>query len=143
MLDEPNEEDNVPVMGMDPPCYSFTSFFSYLRSYALKGNNMQRREQLTNIDTFNVSDIRFGQRQTYEIPDSDQYYDRIPITVKHDETSFGSLLLKTEKCFSFGARQTSTRKQERSMDGRCQSACMTKKERHQTRYHLFKDSEKL
>lgn len=66
---------------------------------------MQRREQLTNVDNLNVNDIHFGQRQTFKIPDTPLTYDRVPITINHDETTFGSLLLKTEKCFSFGAQQ--------------------------------------
>lgn len=66
---------------------------------------MQRREQLTNINNLNVNDIHFGQRQTFKIPDSPLTYDRVPITINHDENTFGSLLLKTEKCFSFGAQQ--------------------------------------
>ena len=66
---------------------------------------MQRREQLTNVNNLNVNDIHFGQRQTFKIPDSPLTYDRVPITINHDESKFGSLLLKTEKCFSFGAQQ--------------------------------------
>lgn len=66
---------------------------------------MQRREQLTNVNNLDVYDIRFGQRQTFKVPDTPITYDRVPIVINHGEATFGSLLLKTEKCFSFGAQQ--------------------------------------
>ena len=66
---------------------------------------MQRREQLTNINDLDMFDLRFGKPQTFKIPDSDRTYDRVPIVIHYGDATFGSLLLKTEKCFSFGAQQ--------------------------------------
>lgn len=66
---------------------------------------MQQREQLTSIHNFGMFDVRFGKARTSKIPDSDRTYDRIPITINYGDAVFGPLLLKTDKCFSFGARQ--------------------------------------
>ena len=66
---------------------------------------MNRREQLTNIDTLSVNNIQFGKHEVYKVQDTDTTYERIPITIQHDKDTFGSLLLKKPKCFSFGAQQ--------------------------------------
>lgn len=65
---------------------------------------MQRREQLTNIDDLDMSNLHFEKPKTFKIPYSDRTYDCIPIVINYDDATFGSLLLKTDKCFSFGAQ---------------------------------------
>lgn len=70
---------------------------------------MQAREQLTSIDNFGMFDVPFEKTRTFKIPDSDRTYDRIPITINYDNAVFGPLLLKTDKCFSSGARQNTNK----------------------------------
>ena len=70
---------------------------------------MQQREQLTSIHNFGMFDVRFEKTRTLKIPDSDRKYDRIPITINYHDAVYGPLLLKTDKCFSSGARQNINR----------------------------------
>ena len=64
-----------------------------------------QREQLTNINNPYEYNVCFGKSVTFEVPNSDKTYDRIPITVEYDTNVSGPLLIKTDKCFSYGARQ--------------------------------------
>lgn len=66
---------------------------------------MQRREQLTKYSYIDTKNIHFGEPTVSQVRGKDITYERIPITIKHDDKSFGSLLVKTERCFSFGAQQ--------------------------------------
>ena len=66
---------------------------------------MQRVERLTNYSDVKVKNISFGKHEVGKVPGKDVIYERIPITIIHDDNLYGSLLIKTEKCFSFGAQQ--------------------------------------
>ena len=64
-----------------------------------------QREQLTSIDDPYKYNVLFEKSMTFKVPDSDRTYDRIPITVDYKDNVRGPLLLKTDKCYSYGARQ--------------------------------------
>ena len=66
---------------------------------------MTRVERLTNLNDFKPENISFGTPKVSNIPGKDITYQRIPITIKHDDNLYGSLLIKTEKCFSFGVKE--------------------------------------
>ena len=66
---------------------------------------MQRVERLTNYSYIETKNISFGKHEVGKVPGKDITYERIPITIIHDNNLYGSLLIKTEKCFSFGAQQ--------------------------------------
>ena len=66
---------------------------------------MQRVERLTNYSDIKPENISFAEVKVSNVPGKDITYGRIPITIKHDDNLFGPLLIKTEKCFSFGVQQ--------------------------------------
>ena len=66
---------------------------------------MTRVERLTNYSNIEPENIRFCAPIVSNVPGKDITYQRIPITINHDDGTYGSLLIKTEKCFTFGARQ--------------------------------------
>ena len=66
---------------------------------------MQRVERLTNYSDVKPENISFGAPKVSNVPGKDITYERIPITIEHDDNLYGSLLIKTEKCFTFGAQQ--------------------------------------
>ena len=66
---------------------------------------MQRVERLTNYYDIESKNISFGKVEVGRVPGKDITYERIPITIIHDDNLYGSLFIKTEKCFSFGAQQ--------------------------------------
>ena len=66
---------------------------------------MTRVECLINLNNFKPENISFGVPKVSNVPGRDVTYQRIPITIKHDDDFYGSLLIKTEKCFSFGVQQ--------------------------------------
>ena len=66
---------------------------------------MQRVERLTNYSDVEAKNISFGKVEVGRVPGKDVTYERIPITIIHDDNLYGSLFIKTEKCFSFGAQQ--------------------------------------
>lgn len=66
---------------------------------------MQRVERLTDYSDIKIENISFGKVEVGRVPGRDTTYKRIPITIMHGDDLFGSLFIKTEKCFSFGARQ--------------------------------------
>ena len=66
---------------------------------------MQRVERLTNYSDIESKNISFGKHEVGKVPGKDIIYERIPITIIHDDNLYGSLFIKTEKCFSFGAQQ--------------------------------------
>ena len=68
-------------------------------------SKMTRVERLTNLNDFKPENIRFGTPKVSNVPGRDITYERIPITIKHDDNFYGSLLIKTEKCFSFGVKE--------------------------------------
>ena len=66
---------------------------------------MTRVERLTSLNNFKPENISFGIPKVSNVPGKDITYQRISITIKHDNGTYGSLLIKTEKCFSFGVQQ--------------------------------------
>ena len=66
---------------------------------------MTRVERLTNYYDIKPENIRFCATQVSNVPGKDITYQRIPITIKHCDGTYGSLLIKTEKCFTFGAQR--------------------------------------
>ena len=66
---------------------------------------MQRVERLTNYSDIKFENISFGRVEVGRVPGKDITYERIPITIIHGNNLFGSLFIKTEQCFSFGAQQ--------------------------------------
>ena len=66
---------------------------------------MARVERLTNYSDVKPENISFGAPKVSNVPGKDITYERIPITIEHDDGTYGSLLIKTEKCFTFGAKQ--------------------------------------
>ena len=66
---------------------------------------MTRVERLTNYSNIKPENIRFCAPKVSNVPGKDITYQRIPITINHNDGTFGSLLIKTEKCFTFGAQQ--------------------------------------
>ena len=67
---------------------------------------MQRVERLTNYENFKPENINFGVTRFGNVPGKDVSYEMVPITIEHNESGdYGSLLIKTEKCFTFGAQQ--------------------------------------
>ena len=66
---------------------------------------MQRVERLTNSSDVKAENISFGRVEVGRVPGKDITYERIPITIIHGNNLFGSLFIKTEQCFSFGAQQ--------------------------------------
>ena len=66
---------------------------------------MQRVERLTNYSDVEAKNISFGEHVVGKVPGKDITCKRIPITIIHDDNLYGSLFIKTEKCFSFGAQQ--------------------------------------
>lgn len=96
------------MVGADPLLMLFTiPYNQYKHTHSIR-NNMQcnrQREQLTNIDEPYKYNVLFGKSIVTKVPDSDRTYDRIPITVDYKDNVFGPLLLKTDKCYSYGARQ--------------------------------------
>ena len=66
---------------------------------------MQRVERLTNYYDIEAKNISFSKHEVRKVPGKDITYERIPITIIHDDNLYGSLFIKTEKCFSFGAQQ--------------------------------------
>ena len=67
---------------------------------------MQRVELLTNYSDVKAKNIGFGKHVVGKITGRDVTYERIPIKIKHADNLYGSLFIKTEKCFSFGAKQS-------------------------------------
>ena len=65
---------------------------------------MTRVERLTNLNNVKPENISFGAPKVCNVPGKDITYERIPITIKHGNDTYGSLLIKTEKCFSFGVQ---------------------------------------
>ena len=66
---------------------------------------MTRVERLTNLNDFKPENISFGASKVSNVPGKDVTYERIPISINHDDGTYGSLLIKTEKCFSFGVKE--------------------------------------
>ena len=66
---------------------------------------MTRVERLTNYSNIKPENIRFCAPIVSKVPGKDVTYQRIPITINHDDGTYGPLLIKTEKCLTFGARQ--------------------------------------
>ena len=66
---------------------------------------MQRVERLMNYSDVEVEDIRFGKVEVGKVPGRNMFYKRIPITITHGDDLYGSLFIKTEQCFSFGAQE--------------------------------------
>ena len=66
---------------------------------------MTRVERLTNYTNVKPENISFGSPKVSNVPERGITYERIPISIKHGNGTYGSLLIKTEKCFSFGVQQ--------------------------------------
>ena len=67
---------------------------------------MQRVEELTNYENLNTENINFGVTRFGTVSGKDISYEMVPITIEHNVNGhYGSLLIKTEKCFTFGAQQ--------------------------------------
>ena len=66
---------------------------------------MTRVERLTNFSDFKLEDISFCATKVGKVPGKDITYERVPITIDYDDGTYGSLLIKTEKCFTFGVQQ--------------------------------------
>ena len=66
---------------------------------------MTRVERLTNLNNIKPENISLGASKVSNVPGKDITYERIPITIKHGSGVYGSLLIRTEKCFSFGVQQ--------------------------------------
>ena len=65
-------------------------------------NQVERLINYYDIDPVNIS---FGEAQMKNVPETDITYKRIPISIEHNDGTFGPLIIKTQKCFSFGAQQ--------------------------------------
>ena len=66
---------------------------------------MQRVVRLTNSNDVKVENIHFGKVEVGKVPGKNMFFKRIPITITHGDDLYGSLFIKTEQCFSFGARE--------------------------------------
>ena len=66
---------------------------------------MTRVERLTNYSDVKPENIRFCAPKVSNVQGKDITYQRIPITIEHCDGTYGSLLIKTEKCFTFGAQR--------------------------------------
>ena len=65
---------------------------------------MARVERLTNYNDVKTENINFGVTRFGNVSGKDVTYERIPITIEHGD-DYGSLLIKTEKCFTFGIQR--------------------------------------
>ena len=65
---------------------------------------MQEQIQLSSNDDIKPENINFGITTFGTVPGKDISYERVPITINYGNYD-GPLLIKTEKCFTFGAKQ--------------------------------------
>ena len=65
---------------------------------------MREQIQLSSNDDIKPENINFGVTTSGTVSGKDIYYERIPITINYGNYN-GPLLIKTEKCFTFGVKQ--------------------------------------
>lgn len=68
------------------------------------------------IDYYDIDPMHicFGEPQVSIVPDTNITYTRIPISIEHGGGSVGPLIIKTRKCFTFGAQKDSVNTKELS-----------------------------
>ena len=84
---------------------------------------MTRVERLTNYNDVKTENINFGVTRFGNVTGKNVTYERIPITIEHGD-DYGSLLIKTEKCFTFGIQQNLDKETGKYLDGLFRLQCM-------------------
>lgn len=63
---------------------------------------IEKNTQLTELNSFDVSNLVFESVSKQQVPNQNIFYKRINIGIQNPDGSIGDLLFQTPKCFSFG-----------------------------------------